>query len=87
MKGLTLVLVVISLSGCVGSMPLHSFAPYTTADGQERWRMAVKGFDEVTIQAMLENEIGRGHLCPNGWDIKSRIPTNGFELIDGECKK
>ena len=49
--------------------------------------MAVKGFDEVTIQAMLENEIGRGHLCPNGWDIKSRIPTNGFELIDGECKK
>ena len=90
MKRLILAVIAITLTGCVGSIPLHAFSPYPTADGQEKWRLVTRGFDEVTIQASLESDIGRNHLCPKGWSIVSRAPLpspKGAEMIDGECKK
>jgi len=74
------------LAGCMGSMPMQSFDPYTTSDGREGWRMAVRGYDETVVQALLESNIGKNHLCPDGWEITSRLPySDGIEMIEGQC--
>jgi len=38
------------------------------------------------VQALLESNIGKNHLCPDGWEITSRLPySDGIEMIEGQC--
>jgi PBP1b-binding outer membrane lipoprotein LpoB len=73
------------LTGCA-TAPMQTFSPFTTSGGQQKWRMVVKGFDEAAIQSLIEANIGKSHICPNGWVILKREPTGKFEIIEGECK-
>lgn len=81
----TIMCVIVALFvGC--ATPMHSFGPYTTADGNKKWRMIVRGHSEVAIQELIQSEIGRRQMCPDGWKILNRSLEKNFEVINGECK-
>ena len=86
MKQTIWLMLLMCISGCA-TVPLCSFSPYTTADGEEKWRLAVKGYSEDAIQPLIESAVGKNHICQNGWVITNRHPSEGFEIIEGKCKK
>lgn len=85
MKWMILVIAA-SLAGCI-SVPIHAFSPYTTSNGQEKWRFVYQNMDEAMVQGYLESEIGRSKICSKGWEELSRTPSGRQVIIDGQCKK
>ena len=79
------------LAGCVGRVPLHSFAPHTTADGVQGWQLSLVNYPKGAAPTpILEYEIGRRQMCPNGWAIRTATDysssTDRVIVYEGACK-
>lgn len=76
----------LTLAGCAMSIPMHSFAPTTTAEGVQGWTLAYKDYTPDMVNRVLETEMGKHHCCPNGWTVAKSSKVDKFDVIEGKCK-
>ncbi len=91
MKNIAILLLFAFLAGCIPKYALHSFAPFTTAEGVNGWRFSTVNYQEnADIRPALEYEIGYRQLCRNGWEITKTEKTiagpNTVVVYEGKCK-
>jgi len=91
-----------ALVGCASlyepMMPIYSLNPSVSPDGDKKFNFVItenhSAYDsgspneaEKLRVAFLESELGRQHLCQNGYIIEKRYSTtNGFLVYDGVCR-
>jgi hypothetical protein len=87
MRTLLTIAISITITGCAAlTVPMHSFTPTTKSDGEKGWRMVYQGYTPEIIEEYLIIEVGKNHICPNGWAKTTERVERGFTILEGKCR-
>lgn len=87
MKKLVFVALAVFLTGCTYKLPVGSFVPYTTSDGQHGWKYGTRGLTHDQINAGISEGVALNKICPSGWTVTSVAPSgDDLTIYEGRCK-